>query len=93
MVALYLKPEIYYMLPNNEQIELLSEMQKANFYFNDFDEPVADLRQAYQETKNEDELKVIVQRIEHNALLSQNFSELKAKRCNRWLILMICLLA
>lgn len=73
IVALYLKPEIYYILPNNEQIELLSEMQKANFYFNDFEEPVADLRQAYQERKNKDELKAIIQCIEAQCLAFAEF--------------------
>ena len=58
-----LKPEIYYILPNNKRIELLSEMHIANFDFGDFDEPIKELLKAYYETteqakKNVIELKI-----------------------------------
>lgn len=36
--------EIYYMLPNNKQVELLSEIHIANYDFNDFDELIEELR-------------------------------------------------
>lgn len=68
-----LTPEAYYTLPNSERIELLSEMRTANFDFGDFNEPIADLRQAYQERKNEDERKVIIQRIEAQCLSFAEF--------------------
>lgn len=68
-----LTSEAYYTLPNSERIELLSEMRTANFDFGDFDEPITDLRQACQETKNEDERKVIVQRIEAQCLAFAEF--------------------
>lgn len=60
----YLKSKIYYTLPNNKRIELLSEMHTANFDFGDFEEPIKDLRKAYYETTNEAETKNIEQKIE-----------------------------
>lgn len=60
----YLKPEIFYTLPNNVQIELLSEMHTANFDFGDFDEPIGDLRKIYCEVTDETEKHAIEQKIE-----------------------------
>lgn len=60
----YLKPEIFYMLPNNVQIELLSEMHTANFDFGDFDEPIGDLRKTYYEVTDEVEKHTVEQKIE-----------------------------
>ena len=60
----YLKPEIFYMLPNNVQIELLSEMHTANFDFGDSDEPIVDLRRTYYEVTDEVEKHTIEQKIE-----------------------------
>lgn len=60
----YLKPEIFYMLPNNVQIELLSEMHTANFDFGDFDEPIGDLRKTYYEVTGEVEKHTVEQKIE-----------------------------
>lgn len=58
------KSEIYYTLPNNRQIELLSEMRTANYDFNDFDEPIEDLRRTYFEATDEAEAKLIEDKIE-----------------------------
>lgn len=58
------KSEIYYTLPNNKQIELLSEMRTANYDFNDFDEPIEDLRRTYFEATDEAETKLIEEKIE-----------------------------
>lgn len=60
----YLLSEIYYMLPNNERIDLLSEMHIANYDCNDFEEPIEELRRAYYEATGEAETKVIEQKIE-----------------------------
>lgn len=60
----YLKTEIFYMLPNNVQIELLSEMYTANFDFGDFAEPIVDLRKTYYEATDEVERHIIEQKIE-----------------------------
>lgn len=54
-----LKPEIYYILPNNKRIELLSEMHTANFDFGDFDEPIKELLKAYYETTEQSKKNVI----------------------------------
>lgn len=58
------KSEIYYMLPNNKQVELLSEMHTTNYDFNDFDEPIEELRKAYFEVTDETETKLIEGKIE-----------------------------
>lgn len=60
----YLKSKIYYTLPNDKRIELLSEMQTANFDFGDFEEPIADLRKAYYEITDEADAKLIEEKIE-----------------------------
>ncbi|WP_195594653.1 hypothetical protein [Bacteroides fragilis] len=60
----YLKSKIYYTLPNDKRIELLSEMQTANFDFGDFEEPIADLRKAYYEITDEADTKLIEEKIE-----------------------------
>lgn len=60
----YIKPHIYYTLPNNEQIELLSEMRTANFDFGDADQTIAELRKSYLEASDEDERKVIEEEID-----------------------------
>lgn len=60
----YLKPEIFYLLPNNVQIELLSEMHTANFDFGDFDESIEDLRKTYYEVTGEVEKYTIEQKID-----------------------------
>ena len=60
----YVKTEIYYVLPNNEQIELISEMHIANCDFGDFEEPIEDIRKAYYETTDEVQREVIDKKIE-----------------------------
>lgn len=56
--------EINYTLPNNTQIELLSEMHTANYDFGDFDEPIGDLRKTYYEVTDEAEKNAIEQKID-----------------------------
>ena len=60
----YLKTKIYYMLPNNKRIELLSEMHTANYDFGEFDEPIEDLRKNYLEGSDEATKKSVEQKIE-----------------------------
>lgn len=60
----YLKTKIYYMLPNNKRIELLSEMYTANYDFGEFDEPIEDLRKNYLEGSDEATKKSVEQKIE-----------------------------
>lgn len=69
----YLKPEIFYMLPNNVQIELLSEMHTANYDFGDFDEPIVDLRKTYYEVTDEVEKHTIEQKIEFQCTTFADF--------------------
>lgn len=73
IAAAYLTPTIYYVLPNNKQIELLTEMRIANFDFGDFDEPIEDLRKAYYEAQGENEIKVIGQKIEDQCFAFADF--------------------
>lgn len=75
----YLKSEIYYMLPNNKQIELLSEMHTANYDFNDFDEPIEDLRRTYFEATNEAETKLIEEKIETQCYAFADFLGIQYK--------------
>ena len=51
--------EIYYSLPNNQRIELLSEMRTANFDFGDFEETIEDLRNSYYQMINQGESEII----------------------------------
>ena len=60
----YLKTKIYYMLPNNKRIELLSEMHTANYDFGEFDEPIEDLRKNYLEGSDEATKESVEQKIE-----------------------------
>ena len=60
----YLKTKIYYMLPNNKRIELLSEMHTATYDFGEFDEPIEDLRKNYLEGSDEATKKSVEQKIE-----------------------------
>lgn len=69
----YLKTKIYYMLPNNKRIELLSEMHTANYDFGDFDEPIEDLRKTYYETSDEAGVKLIEQKIEAQCFAFADF--------------------
>lgn len=75
----YLKPEIFYMLPNNVQIELLSEMYTANFEFGDFDEPIVDLRKTYYEVTDEVEKHTIEQKIEAQCTAFADFLGIQYK--------------
>jgi len=59
----YVKTEIYYMLPNGQRIELLSEMRTANYDFGDFEGTIEELRRTYYETTDEIEKEVIDQQI------------------------------
>lgn len=69
----YLKPKIYYMLPNNKRIELLSEMHTANYDFGDFEEPIKDLRKAYYEVTDETRTKLIEEKIENQCFAFADF--------------------
>lgn len=69
----YLKTEIYYLLPNNKRIELLSEMHTANYDFGDFDEAIEDLRKTYYETSDEAGTKLIEQKIEAQCFAFADF--------------------
>lgn len=73
IVLNYVKTEIYYILPNKKQIELLSEMYTANCDFGDFEEPIEDLRKTYYETRDEIGLKEIDEKIEAQCLAFANF--------------------
>lgn len=69
----YLKTKIYYMLPNNKRIELLSEMYTANYDFGDFEEPIKDLRKAYYEITDEAGTKLIEEKIEAQCFAFADF--------------------
>lgn len=69
----YLKTEIYYLLPNNKRIELLSEMHTANYDFGDFDEPIEDLRKNYLEGSDETAKKSVEQKIEAQCFAFADF--------------------
>lgn len=69
----YLKTKIYYTLPNNKRIELLSEMHIANYDFGDFDEPIADLRKNYFEESDEAEKEGVEQKIEAQCFAFADF--------------------
>ena len=69
----YLKTKIYYTLPNNKRIELLSEMHIANYDFGDFDEPIADLRKNYFEELDEAEKEGVEQKIEAQCFAFADF--------------------
>lgn len=80
----YLKSKIYYTLPNDKRIELLSEMQTANFDFGDFEEPIADLRKAYYEITDEADTKLIEEKIETQCsafadFLGTQYEEIQSK--------------
>lgn len=80
----YLKSKIYYTLPNDKRIELLSEMQTANFDFGDFEEPIADLRKAYYEITGEADTKLIEEKIETQCsafadFLGTQYEEIQSK--------------
>lgn len=75
----YLKSEIYYMLPNNKQVELLSEMHIANYDFNDFDEPIKGLRRTYFEATDEAETKLIEEKIETQCYAFADFLGIQYK--------------
>ena len=75
----YLKSKIYYTLPNDKRIELLSEMQTANFDFGDFEEPIADLRKAYCEMIDEAHTKLIEEKIEAQCSAFADFLGTKYK--------------
>lgn len=83
----YLKPEIFYMLPNDKQIELLSEMQIANYDFNDFDEPIEELRKAYFEVTDDTETKHIEEKIESQCFAFADFLGIQYKEIQS----MICI--
>lgn len=73
------KSEIYYTLPNNKQIELLSEMRTANYDFNDFDELIEDLRKTYFEATDEAEAKLIEDKIEAQCYAFADFLGIQYK--------------
>lgn len=65
--------KIYYMLPNNKQVELLSEMHIVNYDFNDFDESIEELRKAYFEVTDETGAKFIAEKIENQCFAFADF--------------------
>ena len=76
----YLKTKIYYMLPNNKRIELLSEMHTANYDFGEFDEPIEDLRKNYLEGSDEATKKSVEQKIEAQCGKSTQSSPLNSQQ-------------
>lgn len=81
------KSGIYYMLPNNRQIELLSEMHTANYDFNDFDEPIEELRRTYSEVTDEADKKLIEEKIEAQCYAFADFLGIQYKEIQT----MICI--
>ncbi len=60
----YIKPHIYYTLPNNEEVELFSDMGSANYDFGDADITIEELRKTYLETTDEISRKAIEEQID-----------------------------
>ena len=58
------KSEIYIKLPNEERIDLLSEMHTANYDFGNCDEPIESLLRSYNETTDLASKDAIEQRID-----------------------------
>lgn len=83
----YLKREIFYMLPNDKQVELLSEMHIVNYDFNDFDEPIEKLRKAYFEVTADTETKHIEEKIECQCFAFADFLGIQYKEIQS----MICI--
>lgn len=75
----YLKSKIYYTLPNNKRIELLSEMYVTNFDSCHFEEPIADLRKTYCEMIDEAHTKFIEEKIEAQCSAFADFLGTKYK--------------
>jgi len=60
----YIKPHINYTLPNNEDVELFSQMRLANYDFGDAEETIDELRKTYLETAVESERQTILEKID-----------------------------